>query len=173
MELTREQINEAKNFPTEKIKAKSKAIKDTLKGIENNKLEREVAKEGMPDNLKKEVGSKVTGPIATLKKKLKETVDDKKPTDDLKSNLASKKALERMEKEAQKIKEAATKLTKKVAEAGTKAKANKSRYDASQTKAKKGYEGKKEKEKKERSFAANKYAAESVSFKERVRKYLK
>ena len=172
MELTREEMNEAKNFPTEKIKAKSKGIKDTLSGIEATKMESDASKPGMPAGLSKEVASKVTGPIATLRKKLKETVDDKKPTDDMKSNLASKKALEKMEKEAQKIKDASVKMNKKVADALTKSKASKSRYDSSQAKAKSKYEAGKKKQEKERKAMSNKYAAESVDFKTRVRSYL-
>jgi len=171
MELTREQINEAKNFPTEKIKAKSKSIKDTLSGIEATKMEKDSQKAGMPEGLRKEVASRVTGPIASLRKKLKETVDDKKATDDMKSNLASKKALERMEKEAQKIKQASVTLNKKIASALSKSKVNDANAKVAQKKAKAGYEAGKEKKEKDAKFARNEYAAES--FKDKVRGYLK
>jgi hypothetical protein len=172
MQLTREQINEAKNFPTEKIKAKSKAIKDTLSGIEATKMESDSRKPGMPAGLAKEVATKVTGPIASLRKKLKETVDDKKATDDLKSNLASKKALERMEKEAQKIKDTSVRMNRKVADALSKAKVNRVNTDVAQRKARTKYQEGQKKAEKERNFMANKYAAESVDFKKRVKSYL-
>lgn len=172
MELTREQINEAKNFPTEKIKAKSKAIKDALRAIEATKMESDARKPGMPAGLAKEVSTKVTGPIISLRKKLQETIDDKRPTDDLKSNLSSKKALERMEKELQKIKDNSVTLNKKVAAALSKSKVDKMKYDSSQAKAKSKYETGQKKKEQEKKFMSGHYAAESVDFKKRVRSYL-
>jgi len=114
--LTQKEINEAKNFPTEKIRSMSKQIKDMLSSIEATKMESDSQKEGMPANLRKEIASRVIGPIASLRKKLQETIDNKKPTDDIRANLSSKKALERMMKEAQKIKDASVPLNRKVAE---------------------------------------------------------
>lgn len=170
MELTREQINEAKNFPTEKIRAKSKKIKDTLSSIEATKMEQDAQKEGVPESLKKQVASRVTGPMDSLRKKLKETVDSKKPTDDLSSNLASKKALERMEKEAQKIKEASVSLNKKIASALSKSKVAKANAEVSQKRAKENYKAGQKKKEKDAKFARNEYAAES--FKNKVRGYI-
>ena len=172
MALTREQINEAKNFPTEKIREKAKGIKDTLNAIEASQMERDSRKSGMPAGLSKEVATKVVGPIASLRKKLKETIEDKKPTDDLRSNLSSKRALEQMEKEAAKIKQVSVTLNKKVASELSKLEPKALRAASAQRKAKEKYETGKKKEKSERDFMANKYAAESVDFKKRVRSYL-
>lgn len=171
MALTREQINEAKNFPTEKIREKTKEIKDILSSIEATKMEQDSQKQGMPENLRKEVASRVTGPIATLRKKLKETVESKKPTDDMKSNLASKKALEQMKKEAQKIKQASVALNRKVAAAMSKGKVTQANAQVAQRKAKARYEAGKAKKERDAKFARNEYATES--FKDKVRGYIK
>ena len=171
MELTREQINEAKNFPTEKIKAKSKELKEIIRTIEATKMESDARKPGMPSELAKEIGERVTGPIATIRKKLKETVDSKRETDDLRANLATKKILESLEKELKRIKEVSVKLNRKVASELTKREATKSRADAAHVKGKEKYEAGKKKKEQETKFMKGHYA-ESVDFKKRVRSYL-
>ena len=172
MALTREQINEAKNFPTEKIREKAKGIKDTLNAIEASQMERDSKKSGMPAGLSKEVATKVIGPIDSLKKKLKETIEDKKPTDDLRSNLSSKRALEQMEKEAAKIKQASIPLVKKVASELSKLEPKALKAASVQRKAREKYDSSKKKEKSERDFMANKYVSDSFDFKQRTKQYL-
>ena len=172
MALTRQEINEAKNFPTERIREKAKGIKDTLNAIEASQMERDSRKSGMPDGLAKEVAAKVVGPVASLRKKLKETIEDKKPTDDIRANLASKRALEQMEKEAAKLKQTAVTLNRKVAAELSKLEPKALKVAAAQRKAKDKYESGKKKAEQERKFMSGKYAAESVNFKDKVRSYL-
>lgn len=166
--MTREQINEAKNFPYREIQKKTSEIKNILRGIEATGIEKESHKAS--DVLKKEVGSKVVGPIASLRKKLKETVEDKKATDDLKSNLASKKALERMEKEAKAIEKVAKTLNNKVVSDLRKQEVKTVNTGIAQQKARSKYQDKKNKTEKEGKFMKNAYAPES--FKDRTKKYL-
>lgn len=172
MALTRQEINEAKNFPTEKIREKAKGIKDTLNNIEATQMERDSRKSGMPAGLAKEVATKVVGPVASLRKKLKETIEDKRPTDDLRANLASKRALEQMEKEARKLKQTAVSMNKKVASELSKLEPKALKAASAQRKAKDKYETRKKKTEQERKFMSGKYAAESVDFKSKVRSYL-
>lgn len=166
------QINEEKNYPTEKIKERSRKIKEGLKSIESSQIERDSRKPGMPSSLSKEVATKIIGPIDSLKKKLKESIDDKKPTDDIRSNLAQKRMLDQIEKELEVLKKNAAMVTKKVASELSKLEPKSLRAQSAQRKAKEKYETGEKKKKSERDFMANKYTAENFDFKQRTRQHL-
>jgi hypothetical protein len=162
-------INEAKNYPTEKIRERSKKIKDDLKSIESAQLERDSSKKGMSSGLSREVATKVTGPIMSLRKKLKETVDDKKPTDDISSNLRSKKALEQIEKELKTIQDNAKRLTVKVSKELNSLEPKKLKAERAARNRDSASEQKKQQLRKD--IMAGKFA-ESIDFKKRTRQYL-
>ncbi len=116
-------VNEATNVPEGTLKQLKAELKEKLSTIEKRKLERESKKEGVPVSVQKEVGSKVVGPIESIRKKLREEVDTARPTDDIKANKKLKNKLESLLKEAEKIEGHALRLDKKIAKSITDAKA--------------------------------------------------